>query len=66
VVFAVNPSIKTVLFLVAVYFVENNLSPTGLGEPGLPPAGGAINAAFGKRMYRQPFVNELKKSRLIG
>ncbi|QTD36477.1 xanthine dehydrogenase family protein molybdopterin-binding subunit [Polaribacter batillariae] len=55
---------------VDVYFVENNLSPTGLGEPGLPPAGGAvanaINAALGKRMYSQPFVNEIKKSNLLG
>jgi isoquinoline 1-oxidoreductase beta subunit len=50
---------------VVVHFVENNNSPTGLGEPGLPPAGGAvanaINAALGKRMYRQPFINDLKK-----
>ncbi|MCI2229990.1 molybdopterin-dependent oxidoreductase [Polaribacter sp. MSW13] len=48
---------------VAVHFVENNLSPTGLGEPGLPPAGGAvanaINIALGKRIYSQPFINEL-------
>jgi isoquinoline 1-oxidoreductase beta subunit len=55
---------------VIVHFVENNNSPTGLGEPGLPPAGGAvanaINAALGKRMYRQPFVNELKKSNVLG
>lgn len=55
---------------VEVHFVENNLSPTGLGEPGLPPAGGAvanaINAALGKRMYSQPFVNELKKSSILG
>ena len=55
---------------VAVHFVKNNLSPTGLGEPGLPPAGGAvanaIHAALGKRMYRQPFVNELKKSNVLG
>ena len=51
---------------VEVHFVQNDLSPTGLGEPGLPPAGGAIanaiNAALGKRMYRQPFVKELNKS----
>lgn len=55
---------------VEVHFVENNLSPTGLGEPGLPPAGGAvanaINAALGKRLYSQPFVNELKKSSVLG
>ncbi|OAB81871.1 isoquinoline 1-oxidoreductase [Cochleicola gelatinilyticus] len=45
---------------VETYFVENNLSPTGLGEPGLPPAGGAlanaITAATGKRMLTQPFI----------
>lgn len=48
---------------VEVHFVENELSPTGLGEPGLPPAGGAVaNAiykALGKRLYSQPFNNEL-------
>jgi isoquinoline 1-oxidoreductase beta subunit len=55
---------------VEVHFVKNNLSPTGLGEPGLPPAGGAvanaINAALGKRMYSQPFVNEMGKSKVLG
>ena len=47
--------------VVEVYFVENELSPTGLGEPTLPPAGGAIANAFkaatGKRLYNQPFIN---------
>ena len=55
---------------VDVHFVKNDKSPTGLGEPGLPPAGGAvanaINAALGKRLYSQPFVNELKKSSVLG
>lgn len=55
---------------VEVHFVENNLAPTGLGEPGLPPAGGAvanaIHAALGKRMYSQPFVKELKKNSVLG
>ncbi|ARV07125.1 isoquinoline 1-oxidoreductase [Polaribacter sp. SA4-10] len=55
---------------VTVHFVENELSPTGLGEPGLPPAGGAvanaINAALGKRIYSQPFIKELKKSGVLG
>jgi isoquinoline 1-oxidoreductase beta subunit len=49
---------------VEVHFVENELSPTGLGEPGLPPAGGAvanaIHKALGKRLYKQPFISELK------
>ena len=48
------------LLYINAYFVENNLSPTGLGEPGLPPAGGAlanaITAATGKRMLTQPFI----------
>lgn len=44
---------------VEVYFVQNELSPTGLGEPTLPPAGGAVanalKAATGNRLYQQPF-----------
>ena len=44
---------------VEVHFVKNELSPTGLGEPTLPPAGGAIANAFkaatGNRLYQQPF-----------
>ncbi|WNW02638.1 molybdopterin cofactor-binding domain-containing protein [Tenacibaculum sp. HL-MS23] len=51
---------------VDVHFVENQLSPTGLGEPGLPPAGGAVaNAiykALGQRLYKQPFIKELDQS----
>ncbi|MBT8264787.1 MAG: molybdopterin-dependent oxidoreductase, partial [Muriicola sp.] len=47
---------------VEVYFMENEHSPTGLGEPTLPPAGGAVanamKAATGKRMYSQPFSQE--------
>jgi isoquinoline 1-oxidoreductase beta subunit len=44
---------------VDVSFVDNGISPTGLGEPALPPTGGAIANAIaalqGKRLYRQPF-----------
>ena len=44
---------------IEVFFVENEHSPTGLGEPGLPPAAGALaNAiykAIGNRLYHQPF-----------
>ncbi|WP_298754728.1 molybdopterin cofactor-binding domain-containing protein [uncultured Psychroserpens sp.] len=50
---------------VHTYFVENDLSPTGLGEPGLPPAGGAlanaIKAATGQLLLKQPFMSVLKK-----
>jgi isoquinoline 1-oxidoreductase beta subunit len=50
--------------IVETYFVENELSPTGLGEPGLPPAGGAlanaIKAATGQVLTKQPFIKELK------
>jgi isoquinoline 1-oxidoreductase beta subunit len=48
--------------VVDVHFIENELSPTGLGEPTLPPAGGAIanaiKAATGNRLYSQPFKNQ--------
>ncbi|MFP2995070.1 molybdopterin cofactor-binding domain-containing protein [Spongiivirga sp. MCCC 1A20706] len=55
---------------VEVHFVENELSPTGLGEPALPPAVAAIaiaiNQATGKRLYKQPFANNLEVKELIG
>ena len=57
---------------VSTHFVESDLSPTGLGEPGLPPAGGAvanaIHAAKGERLLKQPFINELErsKSKILG
>ena len=45
--------------MVEVHFVKNEYAPTGLGEPTLPPAGGAIANAFkaatGNRIYKQPF-----------
>lgn len=47
---------------VEVHFVNNGIDPTGLGEPALPPTGGAVaNALFkatGKRLYNQPFINQ--------
>jgi isoquinoline 1-oxidoreductase beta subunit len=55
---------------VETYFVKNTLSPTGLGEPALPPAGAAIaiaiHKATGTRMYKQPFVDQMGKKELIG
>jgi isoquinoline 1-oxidoreductase beta subunit len=53
--------------VVEVHFVESDIHPTGLGEPTLPPAGGAVaNAlakATGERIYGQPFV---KVSKVLG
>lgn len=48
--------------VVDAYMIQNELSPTGLGEPALPPAGGAVSnalkAATGKRIYKQPFMED--------
>ena len=47
---------------VDAHFIDNGMSPTGLGEPALPPTGGAVaNALFkatGKRLKNQPFIDE--------
>lgn len=52
---------------IEVYFVDNGIAPTGLGEPTFPPVFGALaNALYrvtGKRLYRQPF---LKKEGILG
>ena len=47
---------------IEVHFVQNEIDPTGLGEPPFPPVFGAIaNALYratGKRYYQQPFLGE--------
>lgn len=48
-----------------VSFVENDIDPTGLGEPPFPPVFAAVaNALYkntGRRVYNQPFINDLKE-----
>ena len=43
-------------------FIDNGKDPTGLGEPALPPTGGAVaNAIYkatGKRLKKQPFIDD--------
>ena len=45
---------------IEVYFVQNEIDPTGLGEPPFPPIFGAVaNALYkatGKRQFHQPFL----------
>ncbi len=56
--------------LVETHFVKNTLSPTGLGEPALPPAGAAvaiaIKKATGARLYKQPFVANMNTKPILG
>jgi len=48
-----------------VHFVQNDINPTGLGEPPFPPIFAAVaNALYKsekKRFYNQPFSTELQK-----
>ncbi len=54
---------------VDVHFVESDIDPTGLGEPTLPPVGGAVaNAIYkatGKRLTKQPFMDNLNAKKSI-
>lgn len=49
---------------IEVHFVQSEVDPTGMGEPSGPPVIGALaNALYkltGQRMYKQPFIKELK------
>ncbi len=49
-----------------VHFVQNEINPTGLGEPPFPPIFAAVaNALYkntGKRFYDQPFSTQLQKN----
>jgi len=49
---------------IETYFVENQIDPSGLGEPGYPPIfaalANALYQATGERLYNQPFQNSLK------
>jgi isoquinoline 1-oxidoreductase beta subunit len=50
-----------------IHFVQNTIDPTGLGEPPFPPVfpalANALYQATGKRLYQQPFINELNKTK---
>ena len=56
--------------VVETHFIENDIAPTGLGEPALPPAGAAvanaIKAAKGIRLYKQPFVKHMNVKAPLG
>lgn len=49
-----------------VHFVQNNIDPTGMGEPAYPPIfaalANALYKATGKRLYDQPFQTDIAKS----
>lgn len=48
---------------IEVHFVKNTFDPSGMGEPAYPPVyaalANALYKATGKRLYRQPFVDQL-------
>ena len=52
---------------IEVHFVQNDIDPTGLGEPPFPPVFGAVaNALYktqGERFYQQPFNQQITNSR---
>ncbi len=48
-----------------VHFVQNDIDPTGLGEPAYPPVfaalANALYKATGKRFYEQPYISSIKE-----
>ena len=54
---------------VDIHFIENDIAPTGLGEPTLPPVGAAVaNAIYvatGTRVRKQPFISNLKSKKVL-
>jgi isoquinoline 1-oxidoreductase beta subunit len=46
-----------------VHFVNNEIDPTGMGEPAFPPVFAAVaNALYrstGQRYYHQPFLQDI-------
>jgi isoquinoline 1-oxidoreductase beta subunit len=46
---------------IETHFVDSEIDPTGLGEPGYPPVfaalANALYQATGERFYRQPFAS---------
>ncbi len=56
---------------VDIHFIENDIDPTGLGEPTLPPVGAAVaNAIYkatGKRVTKQPYINNMDvETKILG
>ena len=55
---------------IEVFFAENQIAPTGLGEPGLPPVAGALASALykatSKRYYRQPYMILEQETQILG
>lgn len=50
--------------IIETYFVDNQIDPTGLGEPAYPPVFAALaNSLYqgtGQRFYEQPFFKQLE------